>query len=268
MSQRTMEAHYRPNWRLTRAHGLAAYNCGYAEPARAGRFDECQQDLVWRLLGDTPIGPDTTVLDVGSGIGGPAAWMYDRYKPGRIIGVEYLAFSARAAEQQWNGEPRRPVFVQGDAHKLPVADDSVDVLFNLESALHYADKDAFLDECRRVLKPTGTLCLGDITTTRKRLFAPLTLLNGLPSQFNTNIYLWSCEDYKAAFERHGFELAHHEDASAPIARSLAGGLDEVKQRGWRASKGFRGRTALLALIEHLLRKHHLAYDLFRATPRA
>ncbi len=268
MSQRTLDAHYRPNWRLTQAHGLGAYNCGYAEPDGAGPFDENQRDLVWRLLGDTPINADTTVLDVGSGIGGPAGWIYNRYKPGRIIGVEYLAFSVGAAEQQWNGEPQRPVFIQGDAHRLPVADDSVDVLFNLESALHYAEKDTFLRECRRVLKPTGTLCLGDITTTRKRLFALLTMLNGLPSQFNTNIYLWSCEDYKAAFERHGFELADHEDASAPIARSLAGGIDEVKRRGWRASKGFRGRAALLALIEHLLRKRHLAYDLFRATPQA
>jgi len=268
MSQRTMQAHYRPNWLLTQAHGLAAYNCGYSEGPRPGPFDKNQQALVWRLLGDTPLNADTVVLDVGSGIGGPAGWIHHRYKPGRVIGVEYLAFSVRTAERQWNGESQRPVFIQGDAHRLPVADESVDVLFNLESALHYADKDAFLGECRRVLKPGGTLCLGDITTTRKRLFAPLMMLNGLPSQFNTNIYLWSCEDYKAAFERHGFEMTVHEDASAPIARSLTGGIAEVKQRGWRASKGFRGRTALLALIEYLLRKHHLAYDLFRATPRA
>ncbi len=268
MSQRTMDAHYRPNWRLTQAHGLAAYNCGYADRPGVGLFDENQQSLVWRLLGDTPIDAVATVLDVGSGIGGPAGWIHHRYHPGRIIGLEYLGFSVRAADRQWNGESQRPVFIQGDAHKLPVADGSVDVLFNLESALHYADKDAFLSECRRVLKPTGTLCLGDITTTRKYLFAPLMMLNGLPSQFNTNIYLWGCEDYRAAFERNGFELATHEDASAPIARSLADGLEEVKRRGWRASKGFRGRAALLALIEHFLRKRHLAYDLFRATPRA
>lgn len=264
MSQKTMEAHYRPNWNLTQAHGLTGYNCGYAESPGCESFDQHQRSLVWRLLGDTRIDRDATLLDVGCGIGGPTGWIFERYKPRRVIGLEYLGSSVRAAEHRWREKEHRPRFLQGDAHQLPVAEASVDVVFNLESALHYADKDAFLAECRRVLKPGGTLCLGDITTDHKRLFAPVMLLNKLPSQFNSNIHLWSGGDYRRALDRSGFTLIRHEQASVPIAASLADGLAEIKQRGWVAARGFRGRFALLAVLESLLRSTRLTYDLFAA----
>ncbi len=259
-----MEAHYRPNWELTQAHGLSAYNCGYAAKRGDGTFDEHQRSLVWQLLGDTTINEQTAVLDVGCGIGGPASWIFDRFHPASMVGVEFLASSVRAADALWEAKSERPVFIQGDAHRLPLGDASVDVVFNLESALHYANKDIFISECRRVLKPGGRLCLGDITTDHKLLFAPVMLLNKLPSQFNSNVYLWSGTDYKDALRRHGFEILSHEQASRPVADALADGLESIKHRGWRASKGFRGRTAFLAFLEFLLRKHRLTYDLFRA----
>ncbi|MFQ5411819.1 MAG: class I SAM-dependent methyltransferase [Phycisphaerae bacterium] len=264
MSQRTMEAHYRPNWELTQAHGLLGYNCGYADRPGCESFDLHQQALVWRLLGETPINESTTVLDMGCGIGGPSGWIYDRYRPTRLIGLDYLGSSVEAAELRWKSRARRPTFIQGDAHKIPLDADSVDVIFNLESALHYADKDAFIAECRRVLRPGGALCLGDITTNRRWLFAPVQMLNALPSQFNSNVYLWSPGAYKAAFRRHGFEILHHEDASRPISDSLSDGMEEIRQRGWHASKGFRGRVAFLGMLALLLRRHLLRYDLFRA----
>ncbi|MBU1984861.1 methyltransferase domain-containing protein, partial [bacterium] len=142
MSQRTLDAHYSPNWRLTQAHGLTAYNCGYAEYPGCGSFDDHQHALVWRLLGDTEIRADSTVLDIGCGIGGPSRWIHERHHPNRVIGLEFLGSSVQAAERSWNGETERPVFIQGDAHHLPLGDASVDVIFNLESALHYADKNA------------------------------------------------------------------------------------------------------------------------------
>lgn len=268
MSQRTMQAHYQPNWELTQARGLRAYNCGYAAARGNESFDAHQQSLVWQLIGNTPISSDSVVLDVGCGIGGPAGWIFDKYKPKRLVGLEYLGTSVHAANARWNGDAERPRFVQGDAHTLPLADDHVDVIFNLESALHYANKDKFIEECRRVLKPGGTLCLGDITTTRKLLFAPVEWLNKLPSQFNSNVHLWSAAEYKAAFRKHGFELLHHEDASGPVSDALADGMDEIGSGGffkmWRATKGFRGRVAFLDVMAKMLRRRWLHYDLFRA----
>jgi len=262
-----MEAHYRPNWELTQAYGLLGYNCGYARADGAETFDEHQKSLVWQLLGDTPIGPTATVLDVGSGIGGPAGWIFQHHRPARLIGVEYLGSSVHAANERFRGKPERPIFLQGDAHHLPLETGSVDVVFNLESALHYPNKDRFIAECRRVLKLGGSLCLGDITTSKKWLFWPVEALNKLPSQFNSNVHLWSAADYKNAFREHDFELVRHEDASLPVAKSIDDGLAEIKSRGWHSTKGFRGRIGFMGVLAMLLRRGLLHYDLFRVRPR-
>jgi ubiquinone/menaquinone biosynthesis C-methylase UbiE len=265
MSHQTMEAHYQPNWNLTQAHGLLGYNCGYAESSGCDSFDLHQQSLVWRLLGDTAIDGESTMLDVGCGIGGPSTWIARRFSPKQILSIEYCWSSVLAAGRRPITDSVRPRFLQGDAHSLPVADKSIDVIFNLESALHYADKRRFISECHRALRPGGTLCLGDITTTHKLLFAPVSLLNSLPSQFNSNVTLWSADDYKAAFAQTGFELGHHEEASQAVARSLRDGLSEVRRRGWAGSRGFRGRILFLAALERLFRTGLLRYDLFRVT---
>lgn len=267
MSQRTLEAHYRPNRRLTQAIGLTGYNCGYAEASGSRSFDEHQQALVWQLLGDTPIAGETIILDVGCGIGGPCGWVMERFRPRRVIGLDYLWSNVHTAAGRWQAQSPRPAFFQGDAHHLPITDASVDVLLNLESALHYQDKDAFLAECRRVLKPGGILCLGDITTNRKALFAPLMLLNRLPTQFNSNIRLWSDGDYLAAFSRLGLDLVRHKQAARCVAASLADGLAEIGRRGWAAAKGFRARCAYLTVLRSLLNSGRLSYDLFAVRRR-
>jgi ubiquinone/menaquinone biosynthesis C-methylase UbiE len=267
MSQATLQAHYKPNWNLSQAMGFTGYNCGYAARRGAQPFAENQKSLVWRLLEDVPIHSSATVLDIGCGIGGPTGWIFERFAPRTIIGLEYCQPSVVAAGQRWADRSPRPWFLQGDAHHLPLASASVDVIFNLESALHYSDKRAFLAECRRVLKPGGTLCLGDITAPRKYLFAAVKLLNRVPTQFNSNIRLWSLNDYQSEFARAGFSIARHEDASNPVADSLADGLEEIRRRGWRAMRGFRARVVYLAVLERLIRSRRLTYELFAAVNR-
>ncbi|HVP11041.1 MAG TPA: methyltransferase domain-containing protein [Phycisphaerae bacterium] len=262
MSHKTLEAHYAPNRKLALSMGFSGYNCGYAELATADTFEQHQRTLVWRLLDDTPITGESTVLDAGCGIGGPATWIFERYRPRRVIGLEYLWPSVQHASRSARASGLPLHFVQGDAHDLPVADASVDVVFNLESALHYADKDAFIAECRRVLKPGGRLCLGDITTNHKALFAPLTLLNKLPTQFNSNLHLWSDEDYRNAFLQQGLKVVRHQRVSRRVAASLADGLGEIGRRGWAAARGFRARCAYLRVLKALLNSGRLSYDLF------
>ncbi|RIK63013.1 MAG: hypothetical protein DCC65_16585 [Planctomycetota bacterium] len=262
MSQQNLDVFYEPNLRLTRAYGLLGYNAGYAEVVGRDSFDQHQKDLVWRLLGDVRIGPESTVIDVGCGIGGPSGWIFDRYGPARLIGVEYCPTSVRAAEQRWAGQVRRPYFLQGDAHRLPLADESVDVIFNLESALHYADKRKFISECKRVLKPGGTLCLGDICTEHRRFFALIGLLNRIRTQFSTHASLWSAARYIDTFGSLGLSLLRHEDVSRQSADSLHDGLTDIGRRGWGAARGFRGRFFYLCFVEKLLRRRWLTYDLF------
>jgi ubiquinone/menaquinone biosynthesis C-methylase UbiE len=262
MSQKLLEAHYRPNRLLTEAHGLDGYNCGFAAARQAGAFGEHQRALVWRLIGEVPIDEATRVLDVGSGIGGPAQWIAQRHGA-RVVGLEYCGSSVRAARQRAESGAERLRFVQGDAQYMPLAADSVDVIFNLESALHYADKDGFLGECRRVLRPGGWLCLGDLTTDYRRLFAVAQLFNKVPSQFNSNVRLWSRDAYRRAFATQRLSIEQSERVTTQVADSLADGLADIRLRGWKASRGFRARYFYLAFLEKLLRRGKLHYDLFR-----
>lgn len=262
LSQRNLDVFYQPNLRLAQATGLLGYNAGYAEAVGRGSFDQHQKDLVWRLLDTVHIGSESTVVDVGCGIGGPSGWIFERYKPARLLGIEYCLASVRAAEARWSQESRRPIFLQGDAGRLPIQDASVDVIFNLESALHYADKPAFIRECRRILKPGGTLCLGDICTRRKKLFAVLGLLNYLPTQFSTHATLWSPEEYTDAFRAAGLHIQRQEDVSRQSADSLRDGLAEISRSGWTAARGYRRRFFYLCAVERMLRRGWLNYHLF------
>ncbi len=262
MSQRSLEDFYEPNLRLTQAHDLLGYNAGYAEARGRETLDQCQKNLVWRLLGDAEIGPHSTVLDIGCGIGGPSEWICERYRPARLIGIEYCFSSVRAARGRSAGQPRSPIFLQGDAHCLPVPDQSVDLIFNLESALHYADKRKFISECLRVLKPGGVLCLGDITTRHKRTFAVLGTLSRLINQFCTRAHLWNSSDYLATFESLGFQLIRHEQVTRQSWNSLADGLEDIGRVRWRGARGYRGRFCYLWIVARLLRNKWLDYDLF------
>ncbi|MEK6642974.1 MAG: methyltransferase domain-containing protein [Planctomycetota bacterium] len=262
MSQATIEAHYRPNWNLSQAMGFTGYNCGFTEERGSRSFAEHQQALVWRLLGDVAIGRSDTVLDIGCGIGGPTGWLFERFHPMQIIGLEYCRSSVVAAEGRWAGVSERPWFLQGDAHALPAESGTVDVIFNLESALHYVNKPVFLSECQRVLRAGGRLCIGDITAPNKLLFSPLTLLNSWPSQFNSNIRLWSADDYVTGFAKAGLRLVRHENVARQVADSLGDGMVEIRHRGWAANKGFRARIMYLVILEKLFRGGQLGYDLF------
>jgi len=246
-------------------HGLLGYNAGYAENRDAGSFDQHQKDLVWRLLGNAPITPESTVLDVGCGIGGPSGWIFERYRPARQIGLEFCPSSVRVAQERWSDTPSRPIFVQGDAHHLPLPEASVDVIFNLESALHYADKNKFIAECHRVLRPGGVLCLGDICTKWRRLFGFFELLDKVAGQFSTHAHLWSPREYLSAFESHGFTVNRHEDVTQGASNSLHSGLTTMEKMGWKAAEGFRGRFFYLRFVEWLLRCRLMSYDLFYAT---
>jgi len=266
---RVLERHYEPNRRLAEAHGLTGYNCGYATAPGRGSFGDHQKELVFRLLGDVRIGPESVVVDVGSGIGGPAGWIAERYRPGRLFGLEYCWASVRMAQENRGhkvleaGNREDAIqFTRGDAQRMPWADASVDVIFNLESALHYPDKLSYLRECARVLKPGGWLCLGDITLATRALALPMRISNWIPSEDNSFSHLWTRQQYLDAFRSCGLSLEREENVSRNVVYSLGDGMTEVRQRGFKATKGYRRRVMYLWILRAILKMRGLRYELF------
>jgi ubiquinone/menaquinone biosynthesis C-methylase UbiE len=224
VSRESLEIEYQRSWTLAQRYGLGAMNCGYQQKP-TDTFHQHQQSLIWRMLAHVPIGPQSVVLDVGCGIGGPTAWVWERYRPRLIVGLDYCGTAIRVAESTWAGRDPRPYFVLADAHRLPIHTASVDVILNCESALHYGNKYAFLCECRRVLKPGGHLCLADITANSPRVWGWLTR----PAR--GRVYLWSRKWYRKAFEECGLKVFAHEQASSAVAAALRTGLAEAAGAG-------------------------------------
>jgi ubiquinone/menaquinone biosynthesis C-methylase UbiE len=108
-----------------------------------------------------PSGAELKVLDVGCGPGNSALQLLTFRPDLRIIGVDFAAnilkdaqTAARKAQQT-----KRTAWIQGDALKLPLPDNSVDTITAHSVLYMVRDTTQFLAEAMRVLRPGGRLIL-------------------------------------------------------------------------------------------------------------
>lgn len=122
--------------------------------------DRCFIGL-YHLLANSLDLEDKRVLEVGSGRGGGSSYFARYHRPDEVIGIDFSAATVRLARRLNGGIPGL-IFQQGDAEKLPFADESFDAVVNVESSHCYGDVPAFLREVERVLRPGGRFGWVDI----------------------------------------------------------------------------------------------------------
>jgi sarcosine/dimethylglycine N-methyltransferase len=107
---------------------------------------------------------NSVVLDLCSGLGGPARYVAWRFGC-RVTGIDLTGERVAAARNLSDlvGLSDRVAFVEGDVTSLPFRDASFDVCLSQEALLHVADKRALFRECRRVLRPGGKVAFTDWT---------------------------------------------------------------------------------------------------------
>lgn len=99
------------------------------------------------------------VLEVSSGRGGGSAFMARYLDPRLVTGIDR---SARAIAHSLRHHRRANLaYRTGDAEAIPLADDRVDVVVNVEASHCYGSMARFLREVRRVLRPGGRLAWAD-----------------------------------------------------------------------------------------------------------
>ncbi|ETW95636.1 MAG: hypothetical protein ETSY1_29770 [Candidatus Entotheonella factor] len=103
------------------------------------------------------------VLDVCSGMGGPARWLAHRIGC-RVTGLDITASRVEAAQRlsQRVHLDHLVDFVHGDATAMPLPEASYDVVISQEAWLHIPAKPGVVAECTRVVKPGGIIAFTDV----------------------------------------------------------------------------------------------------------
>jgi 2-polyprenyl-3-methyl-5-hydroxy-6-metoxy-1,4-benzoquinol methylase len=103
------------------------------------------------------------ILDVGSGIGGPARYFAHRFGC-RVTGIDLTAEFCETARilTRAVGLADRVAFEQGNALAMPFPDASFDGAYSMNVSMNIADKAGLYREIHRVLKPGAWLVLCEI----------------------------------------------------------------------------------------------------------
>lgn len=106
---------------------------------------------------------ESHVLDIGSGLGGPARTLVEAYGC-RVAGIDLTqAFcDAAATLSDWVGLSDRVSFRQGDATSLPFTDGAFDAAMTIHVSMNIARKDRVYTEAKRVLKAGARFAVYDI----------------------------------------------------------------------------------------------------------
>jgi tocopherol O-methyltransferase len=155
---------------------------------------QAQIDLIEELLAWAGVEQATNILDVGCGIGGSSLYLAEKFQA-QATGITLSPIQAsRATERsQAAGLGDRVRFQVADALAMPFADNSFDLVWTLESGEHMPDKEQFLRECYRVLKPGGTLLLA--TWCNRPTEPPYLPLTGDEQKHLEDIYRVYCLPY-------------------------------------------------------------------------
>jgi ubiquinone/menaquinone biosynthesis C-methylase UbiE len=157
------------------------------------------------------------VLDVCSGMGGPARYLAHYYGC-RVTGLDITEgrYHGACRLTQLVGLQDRVGFQLGDATAMPFDNAQFDIVIGQEAWAHVPDKPRLIGECARVIKPGGVIAFTDILKTdaltgsqQQRLQQEMT--------FNDPA---SAGDYRRLLQETGFVLLEHDDLSAFWAEIL------------------------------------------------
>ena len=150
------------------------------------------------------LNPGETVLDLGCGAG------FDILLASRLVGDDGRAIGLDMTDQMLEAAHKNQAdagienveFIKGHIEKVPLPDDTVDVVIS-NCVINLApDKRPVLFEAFRVIKPGGRFAISDIVLTKS-----------LPKLLAENLDLWSgcvagallVEEYKSILSEAGFE---------------------------------------------------------------
>ncbi|MDX2203537.1 MAG: class I SAM-dependent methyltransferase [Hyphomicrobiaceae bacterium] len=177
------------------------------------------------------------ILDVGSGMGGPArafAVGAGVHVTGIDLTPEFVDVAQTLSER--TGLADRTAFRQGSALDLPIPDAAFDGAYMIHVGMNIDDKEGLFRQVRRVLRPGATFAVYDIMR-----FAPDALTFPLPwSSEPETSFVVEPERYRAALAAAGFAITAEVDRRA-FARAFFKEAAAQAASGNPAALAHRGR---------------------------
>jgi len=169
------------------------------------------------LAAQAQIEPRHHVLDVCSGMGGPARYLAQRIGC-RVTGLDVTRSRYESAVRltQLTKLEHLVDFKLADALHMPFEEASFDVVIGQEAWCHVPDKARLIAECARVVKPSGAIAFTDILRRAPLEAAKMQRLQrAMP--FPT---LETFDGYAALLAQNGCLVTHREDVSEHWAQIL------------------------------------------------
>jgi sarcosine/dimethylglycine N-methyltransferase len=157
----------------------------------------------------------TSVLDIGSGTGGPACYLAQQLGC-RLLGVDISAVGhAQALARARDAVLSHLVqFQHGDIATLTLPEAAFDVILGLDAWCHIPQRARFLQRCATLLRPLGRLAFYDhvvcqpLPAEEYQHFCQLWRFPGLETP----------QSYRAALQAAGFRILAHDVTSAYAVR--------------------------------------------------
>jgi SAM-dependent methyltransferase len=161
------------------------------------------------LASAAEVRPSTRVLDLGSGIGGPARYLAATFGC-RVTGVDLSPDFVEAATYLTArcGFSDRVAFQTGDALDLPFEDAAFDAVFLQHVAMNIRDRAALYAEVHRILAHEGRFVTYDVVLREGDALYPVPWARDASTSF-----LLTENDTRAALEHAGFSVTFWRDDS-------------------------------------------------------
>jgi sarcosine/dimethylglycine N-methyltransferase len=188
------------------------------------QFHSGGTEAVDRLLPSLRVEPWMTVLDVGSGLGGPARQIA-RTSGATVLGVDITPAYVEAARTLTRaaGQDSQITFVCSDIAALERTD--FDAAYTMHVQMNIADKDTFFTEIGRHLRPGARLATFEVCRADKAQ-------PSLPLPWSldgTDSFIASAEELRDTIQSSGFDLIEWVDETAwvrewfgQVAKRIAG----------------------------------------------
>ena len=177
------------------------------------------------LSAHVPKGSVSDIADLGCGTGRFSRALADHFAAD-VIGIEPSEKMLEQARRK--PSDGRVTYRCGSGEALPLGDGSADMVFMSMVFHHLEDPARVANECRRVLRDHGAVCLRNATVDQAPSFRYLGFFPGALAMAEG--HLASRDGIKAVFEAAGFETTVHEIVVQQVAPNWSVCAEKVAYR--------------------------------------